>query len=297
MGLLAEIENIITADPGKRGIGGLVIKGELARSAQSLLFARTVLIITGFCVKGAEIGETDGPPGAVVLGKALAAMHKQVVLITDEFSYDILTSAAAVYGLEAAVIKVPLQADADYFQDLLTRYQPSHVIAVERPGQAKDGRYYNMRAEDITELTARTDALVEIGKKQGVVTIGIGDGGNELGMGKVFTRIQSQMRHGATIAACTATDYLIVAGVTNWGAYGLVAYLSALQGVDLLHDGVWEVKILEAMLLQGAVDGVTAKVCRNIDGMPVEEHGRLVDSLKAVVRQHLNQEVAAASAN
>ena len=58
-----------------------------------------------------------------------------------------------------------------------------------------------------------------------IIFIGIGDGGNELGMGKVLDRIVKDVPHGETIACVTAADYLITAGVSNWGGYALAVAL------------------------------------------------------------------------
>jgi len=288
--LAADIEQLIASDPGNRGIGGLVRIGDLARAAMSLLFAETVFILTGFYIKAAGRGETDGPPGAVVLGKALLAMGKKVCFVTDEYNYSIVQAAAAAYGAAAEVIAVSVTAGEAYYRGLLEEYRPTHIVAVERPGRAQDGQYYNMRGDNITVCTARLDSLIDASRRSGVVTIGIGDGGNEIGMGKVLSLVQASIPAGDKIASIVVTDYLIVAGVTNWGAYGLVACLSALQGVDLLHNGIWERKLLEAILQHGAVDGTTAKATRSIDGLPVEEHCRMVDSLKARLQRYLPEQ-------
>ncbi|MGI5838229.1 MAG: DUF4392 domain-containing protein [bacterium] len=290
--LATEIERIIACDPGKRGISGLVIPGDLARASHSLLFAGTVFIITGFYIISAGCGETDGPPGAVVLGRALTAIGKKVCLVTDEYNRAIVQAAAAAYGLSAELIAVPVAAGDDYYHNLLAKYRPTHLVAVERPGRAADGKYYNMRGEDITSHTARLDSLICFSRRHGAITIGIGDGGNEAGMGKVMPLIRKTVPSGAKIAASIAADYLIVAGVTNWGAYGLVACLSALAKTDLLHSSIWERRILAEILRSGAVDGTSGKPTRSIDGLPVEEHCRLIGRLRDCLKRYLPRRIA-----
>ena len=54
-----------------------------------------------------------------------------------------------------------------------------------------------------------------------IVTIGIGDGGNEIGMGKVLERVAVNVKHGSEIGCTVSCDYLITAGVSNWGGYAL----------------------------------------------------------------------------
>jgi hypothetical protein len=49
-------------------------------------------------------------------------------------------------------------------------------------------------------------------------SVGIGDGGNEVGMGKILdTILQSSIPNASSIACIVPTDHLIVASVSNWG--------------------------------------------------------------------------------
>lgn len=59
-------------------------------------------------------------------------------------------------------------------------------------------------------------------------TIGIGDGGNEIGMGKVHKRVVDGITNGRRIASSVTTDHLITAGVSNWGGSALVAAMAIL---------------------------------------------------------------------
>src|SRR5438552_3638206 len=63
----------------------------------------------------------------------------------------------------------------------------THVVAIERAGPAKDDRSYTMRARDITNQMSPAHRLIEyvVEHFPDVKTIGIGDGGNEIGMGKI----------------------------------------------------------------------------------------------------------------
>lgn len=67
-------------------------------------------------------------------------------------------------------------------------------------------------------------------KKSGkIATIGIGDGGNEIGMGKVHQMVVDGIKNGQHIATTVATDHLITSGVSNWGGSALVAALAILN--------------------------------------------------------------------
>jgi D-glutamate cyclase len=114
------------------------------------------------------------------------------------------------------------------------------------------------------------------------VTIGIGDGGNEIGMGKIpWSVIRRNIPNGGKIACRAATDYLIVAGISNWGAYGLAAGVRLLRGAPFnkeLYDAELEQKLLEIMVRQGPlVDGLTGKPALSVDGI---EFNRYVEPLR-----------------
>ena len=66
--------------------------------------------------------------------------------------------------------------------------------------------------------------LLDHASRRRTVTIGIGDGGNEIGMGKIpHETIVKNIPNGDLIHCRVPTDHLIVAGVSNWGAYALAA--------------------------------------------------------------------------
>jgi hypothetical protein len=52
--------------------------------------------------------------------------------------------------------------------------------------------------------------------------ISIGDGGNEVGMGKVKALVEQHITNGDKIAANTYCDHLIVSDTSNFGGYALV---------------------------------------------------------------------------
>ncbi len=241
---IASIENTISQDPAHRNILPLVKRDHLRLAAMSLLKAERVLIVTGFPIKKAGAGETDGPPGAYALGCALEKLGIPVAYMTDSLNAPLLNAVGAAPLLE-------------WTPDLLAQESFSHLVAVERPGRARDGRYYNMLGEDISSLVAPLDELFLEAEERGIVTIGIGDGGNEIGMGKVFLGVSKSIAHGRRIASTVLTDYVIVAGVSNWGAYGLVGALSIVSGRDLLPTPEEFALSVIMVVRAGAVDGVS----------------------------------------
>ena len=110
-----------------------------------------------------------------------------------------------------------------------------------------------------------------------LTTIGIGDGGNEIGMGKIpWDVIRRNVPNGGLIACRVPTDHLIVCGVSNWGAYALAAGVALLRGAKLdpaLFDVERERELLRIMVEKGPlVDGVTGRPTVSVDGLPFDEY-------------------------
>ena len=152
----------------------------------------------------------------------------------------------------------------------------SHLIAIERSGPSSDGRHYTMRGRDITEYHD-SQFTPHLRMRLGSHTIGIGDGGNEIGMGKIpHETIVKNIPNGDLIHCRVPTDHLIVAGVSNWGAYALAAGVYVLRGLrpprDLFNPDR-EREILEVMVREGPlVDGVTGQQTATVDGLTWEEY-------------------------
>jgi len=104
-------------------------------------------------------------------------------------------------------------------------------VAIERPSVGVNGKYNTMTARDISLDVAIIDQLIFNKKKKGTL-IGIGDGGNEVGMGNVQDQVKAHVSKGDEIASATTCDYLLVADTSNYGAYALI---SAIQ-LELLGD-------------------------------------------------------------
>lgn len=264
---ITSIENLIATDPGERNVFGLVVADQLRLAAQSLRLAGRVAIVSGFYVPQASAGETDGPPGAKVLGEALGRIGIEVDYVTDVRNAPLFVAL----GLE------PVVQVADY----LDKAKPTHLVSIERVGRGVDGRYRNMRGVDITEVTAPLDELFLEGSRRGLTTIGIGDGGNEIGMGKVFKDTMIAIDFGSLIATTVATDFCIAAGVSNWGAYGLAGALSILAGKDLLPSADDVVSDLERVVRDGgAVDGVTGRRELTVDGLGLSASIHMLENIR-----------------
>uniref|UniRef100_A0A8C4DWN1 D-glutamate cyclase n=1 Tax=Dicentrarchus labrax TaxID=13489 RepID=A0A8C4DWN1_DICLA len=240
---IRQLETIIGEDPGERGIRALFVQDELLRSCLALSHASSVAITTGFPThyQHSPPDETDGPPGAIAMATMLLSLGKQVTMVTDRRALD-MNQAIIDEAVRKGVLKsaVPLVTFEDRGPDSALHFlchhgDPSkprydHLVAIERSGRAGDGNYYNMRGVNIKHLVDPIDDLFIAAKDiRGITTTGIGDGGNELGMGKVKERVKTLMPNGSLVACDVPADYAITAGVSNWGGYAVAC------GLYLLH--------------------------------------------------------------
>jgi hypothetical protein len=296
------VTNLITACPG-----------DFAAACHSLAETpnAAVAVVTGFLIPHAEppAAETDGPPGALFLARALVPLGIRIALVTDPFCRRALEAGLAACDLQARVPVLDGQDGRlrDGFTHLVAlervgpthtleslRTQPSSTPAVvaafeqEVPPEHR-GRCFTMRGLDVTEAMCPVHRRFEDAAHRPGVTIGIGDGGNEIGMGKIpWDVIRRNIPRGDRIACRVATDHLIVAGVSNWGAYGLAAGVRLLRGrtddADLF-DPERERRLLEIMVERGPlVDGVSGRPSVGVDGLPFERYAEPLRWLHALVQ-------------
>ena len=299
---LDPIDQVLALDLGRRGIASFFIPGAAVAAARALRRARRVVIATGFTV-AADTPETDGPPGAAALGRALRALGARVRYVTDAHNVPIVEAALAAHGEPSSVFAYP--PGDGHAAAVLARERPTHLVAIERAGRTVRGGYCNMRGLPIDAWNVRIDELFiyrgpEVGYDRGrdkrrpsgprharstrPVMVAVGDGGNEIGMGKVRARLVRQRSPLAPIASIVSVDHLVVAGTSNWGAYGIVAALARLSGKDLLHDPAIEPRVIDACVAAGASDGVTRARVPTVDGLHADVHAAVVELLRAAAR-------------
>lgn len=285
---LIKIEEIFAEDAGGRGIGNIKVPGDFQNAIEDLNNSNKIMILTGFVIRAAGVGETDGPLGTLSIAKALEDLGKEVLLVTDKFTWHLLEEGKKVLGVKAKVVNVPYENTVSFCRDLFEDFAPDHFLSIERPGKAANGSFHSMRGEDLSDIIPPTDVLMLTAIEKGIRCTAVGDGGNELGMGKVKEKIFEFVNHGELIAAEVAADNLILAGVSNWGGHGLVAGLSILNGKNLLHDTNTEKKILEKIVVAGSVDGCTREQVATVDGLSLEKNLSIVEEMTKIVNQYLS---------
>jgi hypothetical protein len=324
---LTEIRDLIQQDISNRGLGRhpqanllTACPNDFALACHHLAEAPdpVVAIVTGFTIPSAEPpwAETDGPPGALFLARALVPLGMRLFLAIDPPYVSVLDKGLRAVGLSREVPIWPLPGDREASAWQSAPCLPTHLIALERagPGHTEDsirkqypddpetverflrmvsredrGHCRSMGGRDITEWTQPAHVLFEERTGPVPLTIGIGDGGNEIGMGKIpWQVIHSNIVNGGRIACRVATDHLLVAGVSNWGAYALAVGVALVRGLPLdlaLFDLDRERQLLRLLVEQGPlVDGFTGKPTVQVDGLPFEEYARPLDILGKLAR-------------
>lgn len=233
-----------------------------------------ILLTTGFYVAGHA--ETDGPPGTMALALALKKLGFIPTIITDRLCEGLFEPE------DISVEYVDVVSDAQTYQNIIKRYEPVCLISIERCGRNLEEDYANMRGISIAPQTAPIDTLFDMASRSGILTIGIGDGGNEIGMGNLKEIISQKL----SLNPCTVTvDELIIATTSNWGAYALVAYLELLSHSDQLLSYQTIADYIDSIVKRGCVDGVTKKPEPSVDGFSREIEEEIVTALECAVRR------------
>lgn len=308
--IIRSLEARVQLDEGRRGIKDILLpSGELYHAAMNIISSdvKKVAIITGFPCMLDYIPptETDGPLGALAIARSILALNKEVVLLTDECNEECLLAASAASTLHQTYgSKYTLESfcgGASFDEQEEKRLHEviqsiDMVIAIERAGPCSDGSYRTMRMKDMTHIIAPLDDILlyarsnTVGKK--IISIGIGDGGNEVGMGKIYDTIcSSSIPNAAAIACIVPADHLIVSSVSNWGGYALACAVAVLSG-GVLDDHVptcdVEKAICNRLVAAGARDGITGKQEDFVDGMPLAESLLVLQQLRDIASGRYN---------
>jgi hypothetical protein len=285
---ITKIEALVCRDVGRKTSELIAASvGGLQSAAEALAGARSVGLITGFFVPRGDVAapETDGPVGTALLAAALAACGVRARIAVDTPCAQAVRVAVEAAGEDVPIDEVEVGDKAGLLR-LIEAWREaglSHVVAIERCGRSSDGKPRNMRGVDVSPWTAPLDDLFLGGPW---TRLAVGDGGNEIGMGRLPAGLIARtVPNGAEIACVVPCDHLVVAGVSNWGAYGLMAALAVLRPewartIAEFLTAEQDLAVTRAIVDKaGAVDGVTARREPTVDGFGPDIHGPLVDQL------------------
>lgn len=227
-----------------------------------------IFLTTGFYVAGCA--ETDGPLGTMVLASALKKLSFHPVVFTDAFCEGYFELA----GLD--VKYVSMDADRSYFESMIKQMHPVGMISIERCGLNSQNDYANMRGISIREHTAPMDLMFDLARESQIPTWGVGDGGNEIGMGNLKEVISEKL---SLVPCINEVDHLVIATVSNWGAFGMTACLEKLTGTRVLPSYPEMKRYLEQTVAMGSIDGVNKVHECTVDGFSAEIEKEIVDAL------------------
>lgn len=274
----------------------------LAESAARALLSRVnrggrVVLTTGLVTPHVPRGETDGPSGTLALARALIlGLRASVLIVSEPQVVPVLSAGAAALaaserdgGAWQSRVRIrpfpsdPAQAAAAACR--VRRLGPDALISIEKLGPNPRGIIHTMRGEDVTRQQARTDLLFSPATRRGPLTVGIGDRGNEIGMGGLLARpARCACPCRGTIACAVPARFPVAAFTSNWGAYALIAALAAYCGQPrLLPRPETEGRMLRRMVGAGAVDGATRERVPTVDGTGIELQAAFLAMLHALV--------------
>ena len=283
-----KIEEIIFKDPGNRGISKLYQPNNLYLSSLEILKTprtKKSYILTGFCCIFPSC-ETDGPLGSSILNSTLNYLGFDNYLLTDSYSEKVIKASSKTD-------KIIIENSYEKFLEKNIEKDISFIISVERPGRTlKTKDYRTMKGKNINNQNCNLDLLFPgENEKKNYLTIGIGDGGNECGTGNIYKEIQKYIYLGNDICTDRFCDYLIMSGVSNWGALGLCSSLIILNNdyhskKFFIDECYSQKKLLEKIISAGSYDGVTGKAELSVDGMMFDkEHSDIIEKIVNVVKE------------
>jgi D-glutamate cyclase len=323
------VDRIVTLDMRVRGSDSPIIekiypvarnlyKRPISSFAAEKLFETVkkgdfVFFATGFAAYGVA-AETDGPVGAVSLGRALQiAVGAIPVFITHEKFTRMMEKTATSGGfvivprqeIRTYAAKIPSAAVVEGFsvdfkkagekaEALIRYFNPKALIAVEARGANENNEYHVVDGSNVTEMETKIVEIFKIALKQNILTIGILDGcGHEIGFGTIAEDVRDDFpRYKSCKCGCehgmhdvTKVDIVFPAAVSNWGAHGVAACLSAISGnKNVLHDRDIESRMIRVCSEAGALDGLTGRCEYSVDGLPNSVQRAVVDILHEIIK-------------
>jgi hypothetical protein len=290
--------------------------------AEKIVAGDVVFILTGFPVSPSDtlkvdkrfrnrsvIPETDGVVSAALIARTVDSVFKaRPVIFCEEECIPIATACGTAAGLRATddfksslyssetVTILPFTKDASHApveaDKLLDKMKPKAAISIERPGRNEKGQYHTANGLRITDFVAKLDDLFDGVSRRGGLTIGIGDLGNELGMGSLKDATKQLILYGekcqcgcgAGIGASVPAEAVVFGAVSDDVAYAFLACLSYLLSQPEVLQSEMMQKVLEAACINGAIDGPSGLNRPLIDYLDVQNHIFQIELMKEIVR-------------
>lgn len=296
------LDALMNLDPRGYGVCRILYAGSRAFTGEPLtMHAAQVLcdsikendlvyILVGFVLLPHKVPEMDGTVSAMLLARALVmAFNAKPIIVCPADSVQAIEKCAAVVGLH-------IYEDLDTVQELplsmgVVAFTKDKAAA---PAQASGanalGVYHNAVGKDVTEMQAKSEALWNLLRAQGVPNIAIGDLGNEIGMGTIAPHIRKYVPFtdageckcgcGGGILSATVADNIITATCSDWGCYGLMAALAYLKkNMEILHREEMESEVMRVAARNGFID-MTGSLLPGIDGFSTRMNVGIVSLMR-----------------
>lgn len=285
------------------------------RLAKAVKPSDTVILSAGWVVPPLyPVGEPCGTAGTAALARAIYfGLEAKSVFLSEEPVLPVWE--ACVNALEMRTVpykhfkETPYAISTRSFpidereakkaaKEILDELEPSAVITAEKCSKNEKGVWHTGVGKNMGPWTAKIDYLIEEARDRGILTIGIGDLGNEIGMGNIhdeavqildkycYTNLGTKCRCGCGggIVAVTQANSLIVATASNKGCYGLIACLSGLKDdPKVLHTAEQQYRLIDRVVTMGAGDSITCRPSLTEDGAPIKISMHLIDMLHFLV--------------
>lgn len=327
--MINQIEKLINVDFNNRGVNYLYqdmldsqktsILMQVIKSIDEINKKGAIILTTGALARGwvsKEIGETDGPIGTVVLIKALKKYKRSnIILVTEpslvnqtesffkRLSFEtIIMDVNNITKTGIDVIKiVPFPTnlhESVYVSDILIeKFKPEAIISIEKTGKNDKGIFHNMGGFDYSEGYSHVDELFRLADNNNILTLGIGDGGNEIGMSNVKDVVKKKIPYGAVcrcgcgsgIGSAVPTNLLVTASVSNWACYAIVAAIAIYTKDYLYLHTTNDEKIMMRVAIEvGLIDGVSGNIENTVDGLAYSANAAMINLIEEITVRHIN---------
>ncbi len=223
-----------------------------------------VYILTGFPCK--HNYETDGPIGSLLLANFLTKFHQNVVILAnDPLDLNLRTISRKIFLRCAFTVSNPSK---------ISNFSNSLLISIEYPGMNEFGIQHTMNGQKIRKSLYPTEKIIKINSP--IYWLAIGDGGNEIGLGKLRTQVEDiipngkkcQCGCGGGIAVELAASDFLIGFTSNFAAIALLFELADQSHLEPEFNWTVFGEILQNLNHLGIVDGISQEEL-SVDNMGI----------------------------
>jgi hypothetical protein len=249
--------------------------------------------------------EMDGPPGAAALARALIVGLNAIPVILTSYPensklemclpqtcigaqlnpvIEIKELYEGIWSPYSVLIRnwpsMTVAGAIEASKKFLNEFKPKAIIATEVVSCNKKGVRHGAlggarNTGDPEEEMVRWNQLLDLANEREILTIAVGDNGNEAGFGTIEEICKKHHKFcadcgcpcGEGIVSASKADIVLPATSSNWGCYGIEACLAKLLGKqEVMHDEYTHNRILLNCANVGIPDGSSAMITPTTDG-------------------------------